>query len=34
VEVISVLRNFNPRRDVVLIRCQGANLEHTGAIAA
>ena len=33
VEVISVLKNFNPKYDVVLIRCQGANLEHTAAIA-
>jgi hypothetical protein len=33
VEVISVLHNFNPQYDVVLIRCRGANLEHTGAIA-
>jgi hypothetical protein len=33
VEVISVLHNFNPKEDVVLIRCHGANLEHTGPIA-
>jgi hypothetical protein len=33
VEVISVLRNFNPRYDVILVRCKGANLEHTGGIA-
>ena len=33
VEVVSVLKNFNPKDDVVLIRCKGANLEHTGAIA-
>jgi hypothetical protein len=33
VEVVSVLRNFNPKDDVVLIRCHGQNLEHTGAIA-
>src|SRR6185436_1608569 len=33
VEVVSVLKNFNPKYDVVLIRCGGANLEHTGAIA-
>jgi hypothetical protein len=33
VEVISVLRNFNPKYDVVLIRCHGQNLEHTGPIA-
>lgn len=32
VEVISVLKNFNPKYDVILIRCSGANLEHTGAI--
>lgn len=33
VEVVSVLKNFNPRRDVILIRCAGQNLEHTGSIA-
>ena len=33
VEVVSVLKNFNPKYDVVLVRCKGANLEHTGAIA-
>jgi hypothetical protein len=33
VEVVSVLHNFNPQYDVVLIRCSGQNLEHTGAIA-
>lgn len=33
VEVVSVLRNFNPRHDVILVRCAGANLEHTGPIA-
>ena len=33
VEVVSVLHNFNPKYDVVLIRCRGANLEHTGAVA-
>jgi hypothetical protein len=33
VEVISTLRNFSPRQDVVLIRVSGCNLEHTGAIA-
>jgi hypothetical protein len=33
VEVIDVLHNFNPKSDVVLIRCAGANLEHTGPIA-
>lgn len=33
VEVLSVLRNFNPQHDVVLINCRGANLEHTGSIA-
>lgn len=33
VKVISILRNFNPKYDVVLIDCHGANLEHTGAIA-
>ncbi|HEX3356957.1 MAG TPA: hypothetical protein VHS31_08300 [Tepidisphaeraceae bacterium] len=33
VEVISVLKDFNPRYDVVLINCHGQNLDHTGAIA-
>jgi hypothetical protein len=33
VEVVDVVRNFNPQYDVVLIRCHGANLEHTGAVA-
>ena len=33
VEVVSVLRNFNPKYDVVLIRCKGANLEHSGGVA-
>ena len=33
VEVVSVLRNFNPKGDVVLIKCRGANLEQTGAVA-
>src|SRR2546421_456116 len=33
VEVISVLRNFNPKSDVVLIKCRGQNLEQTGAVA-
>jgi hypothetical protein len=33
VEVISVLHNFNPKYDVVLIRCLDERLQHTGAIA-
>src|SRR6266516_321358 len=33
VKVVSVLHNFNPKYDVVLIDCHGANLEHTGSIA-
>jgi len=33
VQVLSVLKNFNPKYDVVLITCRGMNLEHTGAIA-
>src|SRR5437868_74100 len=33
VKVLSVLHNFNPKYDVVLIDCHGANLEHTGSIA-
>jgi hypothetical protein len=33
VRVVSVLRNFNPKFDVVLITFSGDNLEHTSAIA-
>ena len=33
VEVVSILRNFNPKHDVILIRCSGAGLEHSGAIS-
>ena len=33
VEVVSVLKNFNPKSDVVLIRCTGDYLKHTGSIA-
>ena len=33
VEVLSVLKNFNPKSDVVLIKCKGEYLEHTGSIA-
>lgn len=33
VEVISVLRAFNVKGDVILIRCSGQNLEHTGPVA-
>src|SRR6187455_824392 len=33
VEVVSILKNFNPKHDVVLIRCSGAGLEHSGAIS-
>ena len=33
VEVLSVLKNFNPKYDVVLIRCKGDYLQHTGSIA-
>src|SRR5947208_1606969 len=33
VEVISVLHNFNPKYDVILIRASGQNLEHAGAVA-
>src|SRR5439155_3388901 len=33
VEVMSVLRDFNPQYDVVLVRLSGADLEHTGSIA-
>jgi hypothetical protein len=33
IEVVSILHNFNPQGDVVLIRCKGDYLAHTGAIA-
>lgn len=34
VEVISVLKNqMGPNHDIVLIRCKGQNLEHSGAVA-
>jgi hypothetical protein len=33
VQVISVLKNFNPKTDVILIRFSGDNLEHNLAIA-
>ena len=33
VEVVSILHNFNPKGDVVLIRAKGDYLEHTGAVA-
>src|SRR5256885_10911962 len=33
VEVLSILRDFNPQYDVILVSLKGANLEHTGSIA-
>ncbi|MGA3066476.1 MAG: hypothetical protein ABSF29_06470 [Tepidisphaeraceae bacterium] len=33
VEVIDVVKNFNPKYDAVLIRCLGDYLQHTGSIA-
>src|SRR5579859_6939727 len=33
VEVISILHNFNPKGDVILIRAKGDYLEHTGSVA-
>src|SRR4051812_6676489 len=33
VEVISILRNFNPKYHVILVRLKGQNLEHTGGVA-
>ena len=33
VEVVSVLHNFNPKGDVVLITCNDDYLKHTGSIA-
>ena len=31
VEVLSILKNFNPKYDVVLIKCEGDYLQHTGS---
>lgn len=31
-EVISVMKNFDPQLDVILVRCSGQNLEHSGII--
>jgi hypothetical protein len=33
VEVIDVVKDFNPKYDAILIRCKGEFLEHTGPIA-
>jgi len=34
VEVVSILQNFTgPKQDVILARCSGADLEHTGILA-
>lgn len=33
VQVVSILHHFNAKNDVVLIRCKGDYLEHTGSIA-
>lgn len=33
VEVLGVLKNTSPGRDMVLVRCSGCNLERTGVIA-
>jgi len=33
VEILGVLKNTSPGRDMVLARCSGCNLEHTGVIA-
>jgi hypothetical protein len=32
VEVIDVLKNFNPQHDVVLIRCLGPYMDHVGSV--
>jgi hypothetical protein len=32
-EVVSILRNFNPKLHVILVRLKGQNLEHTGGVA-
>lgn len=31
-EVVDVIRNWGPKQDVILVRCSGANLEHSGII--
>ena len=31
-EVVSVIENFDPQLDVILVRCSGQNLEHSGII--
>jgi hypothetical protein len=33
IEVVDVIKNFNPKYDAILIRCPGEFLEHTGAVA-
>jgi hypothetical protein len=33
VEVLSVLKNFSAKQDVILVRCSGQNLEHSGIVA-
>src|SRR5688500_2635412 len=33
VEVLSILKDFNPKYDVIHVRLSSANLEHTGSIA-
>ncbi len=33
VEVMSILRNFNPQYDVVLIRCLDDRMQHSGSVA-
>jgi hypothetical protein len=32
-EVISIIRNFDPKMDVILVRLSGQNLEHSGVVA-
>ncbi|MBN1343505.1 MAG: hypothetical protein JXQ73_12530 [Phycisphaerae bacterium] len=32
VTVVDVMRNWGPKQDVILVRCAGANLEHSGII--
>ncbi len=31
-EVVDVIYNWGPKQDIVLVRCSGANLEHSGII--
>jgi hypothetical protein len=32
-EVLSIIHNFNPARDTILVKCEGSQFEHAGVIA-